>query len=273
MGLLSGGPLSPGGFLSAISGDLSLTVDPDVATFFAAMDSAGEAYWLSEKVMLNNLATKLKQDSVWNLFTMLWFPVGESLTGAMRALKHPLGVGFKMTNNGFTQDKWNRKIGIDQRSVDAHIETGTFVNQHYSNSNNFSMAVQSESSTNRLGIDIGSSDKNAPLLFTSLNGGTRTIYRTNGSGSAIDDGTIIGERIGLFIASTIGANAYLSKNGQIYATRNDVPIYPPISSTAQIELFRGRYTDYAAKIISAGFLGKGLTINQHSQIRDAFDTA
>lgn len=257
MGILTGGPMSPGGLLTVAG----VAIDPDVATFFAAMDTASEPYWQSEKIMLNNLVTALKTDGVWGLFTLLWFPVGESLTGAMRALKHPSGVGFKMQNNGFVAGKWSRLTGLDSLDRAGYIDTLSQV-QDYSPITNFHAAIWAEEGGG--GYDIANDNSFTPsFIFSSA------IYRPGNYTYNFP----VENTVGWIAGSTKNSQVKLWKNAVLKGTLSVNPSEATVQSAATYRIFRGRDTQTSERKLSMASIGRGFTDAQHATVYNAFSAA
>ena len=116
--------LHPGlGFTPGLFKSSGVAEDPDAAALFSAIEGDGHALWNPEKAMINSLAISLKAEGLWDLIMLLWVPIGPTVDAAMRTLKHPQGVGTKMTNSGFLAEDWNRLQGLG----DLAPEHGKFI--------------------------------------------------------------------------------------------------------------------------------------------------
>jgi hypothetical protein len=257
-------------------------VDPDVDTFFGVMDTAGESYLASEVTMLDNLTTTLKNDGTWDLFTLLWFPVGAGVAEAMRALKHPDGIGTAMTNNGgnFVNADWDRTLGLDGRDQTANHYIDTLVTEDdIGASNDFHIGLITESTRSPalpgtgLVTDFGRAISRSKLsiqLRQGLGGYCRAwtvnywITNRGTSGNAA-----------LYIAGREGNRGYYyedsSNLGEVIfsdgnSEANTAGNFRLFSTSVNSDLISGR-------VISAAFLGEGVTDVTQGLINSAFQSA
>jgi hypothetical protein len=251
-----------------------VALDSDVATFFAAMNAANEPYWPSEVAMVNALVTSLKSANLWDKFTLLWLPVGQNLSGVMRALKHPQGVGTAMTNVGFTQERWNRLVGLDSRETNHSINTMTTEGNYSPNTDTHMMVSVAEgaalSGPNR---DMGSSGDRFQLIINFNN--TGAYYRSYLSGSAADvvPPALLGNaQQGVWIGSKSSTHGSVSKDGQLLAHVIRPPTLQASDTTLPISIFRA-HTRVANKCFDAASIGKSFTPAEHEAVNTIFQTA
>lgn len=256
-------------------------LEPETITYFAAMDAAGESYWPSEKALIDNLVKSLKSASLWVRPTLLWMPVGASLSGAMRALKHPLGVGTAMINNGFTEATWDRLLGLDGRGVTHWIDTRT-TEFDYVPSVDTHIAV--DVFAKGLGLnpsrEIGNIDGDRFQLILSISYANNTsFYRSFSHSTGFESGPEISNP-GSIVATLKDSLSHLIFNNEIKASFNSSGL-PESPSAGRMALFRGSsYTHGAPESSDKGFasasIGKGFTqaeALQYSSILQSARTA
>jgi hypothetical protein len=266
MSLLTGGPL--GGI--NLKGLIAQALETETVQYFAAMDAASESYWPSEKALIDSLVRALKVAGVWGKITWLWFPVGASLTGALRALKHPLGVGAVMQNFGFSQVQWNRLIGLDQRTVIARINTLTTENQ-YGPSTDFHALIISEAEaayTPNSRRDIGTAGIDKSQLIT---GYGSSCFFWSMSANGISGAASPYPRVGIYGGTSTVSGVKIFKDGTTLATAGALNTNAA-SGTAPMYLFSAN-SAYAMKLLSGASLGKGLNDGEWQSVYAALQSA
>jgi hypothetical protein len=271
MTILTGGAI--GGV--NLRGAIAQALEPETVTYFAAMDAASESYWPSEKALIDNFIKALKNTTplpLWDRPRLLWMPVGASLSGAMRALKHPLGVGTVMTNNGFTADRWDRRAGLDGRGVSHYIGTGT-TEFNYTPSNDTHLAVSVESEITGAYRDMGNGGSDSFQLIVSFGGDS--YYRAFDPVTGIEamQGVLSTDR-GVVMGVRSGTVSSLFKGSQKLGsqTRN-ADSTPP--KAGEIRIF-STFDNSSNKILSMASAGKSFLDNeaiQYSSIIQAARTA
>jgi hypothetical protein len=253
--ILTGGPL--GGI--NLRGAIAPTLDPETVTYFAAMDAANEPYWPSEKLLIDGLIKSLKIAALWNKIILLWMPVGALLSGAMRAIKHPLGVGTALTNTGFSEGDWGRTVGLDGR-FSSFARLDTRITEFDLISNNTHVMLISEafnsagSGSNR---DIGVKDKNRTLYCINLNTNTGLHVSFSSQGSEYSGSP--GSPIGVYIADRSNSKTRIIKNGQSLINTAQVGsvIAPESGNIMLFGVYSGSQS--AHKIFSGMSMGLSMT--------------
>jgi hypothetical protein len=266
MTILMGGPLGGINLRSAIAQAL----EPETVTYFAAMDAASESYWPSEVALIDSLVRSFKLAGVWGKIFWLWFPVGASLTGALRALKHPLGVGTVMQNFGFAQAQWNRLVGLDQRTVTARINTLTTENQ-YGPSTDFHALIISEAEAAadpNARRDIGTGGIDSSQL---ISGYGSACFFWSMSANGISGAASPYPRVGIYGGTSTVSGVKIFKNQEILATAGALN-QNSASGSAPMYIFSAN-SDYSRKLLSGASLGKGLSDGEWQSVYTALQSA
>lgn len=271
MTLLTGAGLGGGGLiLPVVAGAAGNDVDVD--TFFGVMDAAGESYLASEVTMINNLVTTLKNDGVWDLFTVLWFPVGAGVDEAMRAFKHPNGIGTAMTNNGpFTDADWNRNTGLngEGKSNAFFIDTLTTEADYAPNSDTHILAISETASAAGLTRDIGTATTDRFQLIIKITPNSGGFFRTFTPNTGVENATVAAHD-GVFVGTRKDSVAYFYRDATLAASTSRTGV--DSSTTEPITIFKA-VNNSSNKRFSGVSLGKGITPANHALIEAAFQSA
>jgi len=247
--------------------------EPEADTFFAAMDAASEPYWQSEVGMVNTLVSSLKTANLWDKFTLLWLPVGETLAGSMRALKHPNGAGTVMTNVGFTAANWNRLAGLDGRGVTHRIDTLTTEGNYAPSTNTHIMVIVEEPPPSPGPFrEVGRLTGNGFELIISFGGFSYYRSFSGQSGAEISAIAAPTDIRGVWVGSRLEGVARLYHNGgQRGAVAANFAAQAPVTTT-NIGLF-ATGTSVSSKLLSAASIGRGFTPAEHEAVNTIFQTA
>ena len=239
--------------------------DRDAATFFAAIENDGHTLWDAEKTMINNVIRSLKSSGLWNLMTLLWIPVGPNLDSALRAIKHPNGIGTKMINvdNQFIETDWDRRSGLTSRNnLNAcRIETLTTPVAYAPGDDTHMCLVSEDAGAAPAGErDMGDFNNVGAfefiLLFRTV-GFLGAFYRPNGVSSGFEDANTSAPALGIWIGTRTGPQAAIYRDNIIIgSTTGLAPAGAP--STGSVTIFAAS-NGYANKRFSAASIGKGLS--------------
>jgi hypothetical protein len=271
-------PILTGGAIGGINlrGAIAQSLEPETVTYFAAMDAAGEAYWPSEKALIDNFIKALKNTTplpLWDRPRLLWMPVGASLSGAMRALKHPLGVGTVMVNNGFVASKWNRLIGLDSLNGVGFIGTRTS-EFDYTPNNNTHMALDvvahnlsGDSAFRDMGVrDADRFQINVALINSSA------YYRSFLAQQGDQFGSDGSNAVGQFVSSRTAGDSLFVKNSTIQASSILASNQTPVAGDITIFQTQSAYQK-SHKVLAFASIGKGFTQSEALQYSAIIQTA